>query len=141
MGRRGLAAACATCVCLIHASMSFAADVVLYSTDAINLHGNWALAADASAAGGQLLASADNGWSAPSSALASPADYFEFTFSAPANTPTTSGSACARAPHRSGTTLCGRSSRTRSTRAARRSTRSDRPAALWSTVRSAAAAH
>ena len=140
MGRKGLAAAWATCVCLIHASMSFAGDVVLYSTDAINLHGNWAQAGDASAAGGQLLSSADNGWSATTNALASPADYVEFTFSAPAGTPHHVCSASARAPHRNGTIRSGRSSRTPSTPAAPRSIGSDRRPAFSSTVKPAAAA-
>ena len=63
------------------------ADIVLYSSDASNIRGNWSRAADATAAGGQTLAGVDNGWSTPNAPLASPADAFEFTFSAPAGTP------------------------------------------------------
>src|SRR5207248_5308104 len=62
-------------------------DVVLYASDAINLHGNWTRATDATAAGSQLLNSADNGWATSNAPLAAPADYFEFTFTAPAGTP------------------------------------------------------
>ena len=61
-------------------------DVVLYASDAVNLHGNWSRASDASAAGGQLLSSADRGWATPDAPLAAPADFFEFSFSAPAGT-------------------------------------------------------
>ena len=43
--------------------------------------------ADSTAAGGQRLASADNGWSSTGSVPAAPADYVEWTFSAAANTP------------------------------------------------------
>src|SRR5579862_1217511 len=62
-------------------------DVVLYAADAANLHGNWALVADATAAGGQKLASAPSGWDTYSAPLPVPNDYFEFTFTAAANTP------------------------------------------------------
>jgi Carbohydrate binding module (family 6) len=62
-------------------------DIVLYATDAATVRGNWSRVADASAAGGQLLTSANSGWSATDSALAAPADYFELTFAAPANMP------------------------------------------------------
>ena len=63
------------------------ADVVLYAADATNLRGNWALRADATAAGGQSIAGADDGWSATSTALASPTHTFDLTFAAAANTP------------------------------------------------------
>ncbi|MEQ1727807.1 MAG: carbohydrate-binding protein, partial [Vicinamibacterales bacterium] len=43
--------------------------------------------ADSSAAGGQKLASADRGWPSRDTALAAPADWFEFTFNADASTP------------------------------------------------------
>src|SRR5580704_4694895 len=66
---------------------SSATDVVLYAADAVNLHGNWALVADATAAGGEKLASASSGWSTDSAPLPVPSDYFEFTFTASANTP------------------------------------------------------
>src|SRR5262249_14602823 len=57
-------------------------DIVLYASDATNLHGNWTRGADATAAGGQLLSSADNGWSSTGNPQAAPADYFHVTFSA-----------------------------------------------------------
>ncbi|HEY1911253.1 MAG TPA: carbohydrate-binding protein [Vicinamibacterales bacterium] len=64
-----------------------ALNVVLYASDATNLHGNWALQSDSTAAGGQSIAGTDKGWSQTAAPLASPADYFEFTFTASANTP------------------------------------------------------
>ena len=62
-------------------------DIVLYASDATNLHGDWSIASDATTAGGQLLASPDAGWFNTDAPLASPGNYFEFIFSAPANTP------------------------------------------------------
>jgi endonuclease/exonuclease/phosphatase family metal-dependent hydrolase len=62
-------------------------DIVLYASDARNVNGQWWIASDSSAAGGQTAASTDLGWSSTDTALASPSNYFEFTFSAPANTP------------------------------------------------------
>ena len=90
MVRRVLAGLWATCVfAVLPATVASAAttDVVLYASDAANLHGNWARVPDATAAGGQLLSSADQGWSSTVTPLAAPADFFDFTFSAPANTP------------------------------------------------------
>lgn len=63
------------------------AEVVLYASDVSSVHGNWAVVADAAAAGGQALTSTDKGWVNTSAALAAPADYFEFTFNAPSATP------------------------------------------------------
>jgi endonuclease/exonuclease/phosphatase family metal-dependent hydrolase len=63
-----------------------AGDVVLYATDVAAPHGNWALAPSADSPGGQKIASADNGWSTTSAALAAPNDYFEASFTAAANT-------------------------------------------------------
>jgi len=74
-------------VLLAVARPSAAADVVLYASDAGNVHGNWSLASDATTAGGQLMTSVDNGWAAANAPLASPGHYFDFTFTAPANTP------------------------------------------------------
>jgi len=62
-------------------------DVVLYSSDAVKTAGNWARVAEKTAASGQELSSADKGWSSTDAALASPVDYIEFTFNAPASTP------------------------------------------------------
>ena len=86
--RRVLVGACVWCV-MLAAPRAFAAagDIVMYASDATNLHGNWSSASDASTAGGQLLTSADNGWETANTPLASPTHYFDFTFSAPADTP------------------------------------------------------
>ncbi len=87
--RRVIAGICVSAAAIAAAARPAAAatEIVLYASDAANLHGNWALAADASTAGGQLLNSADNGWASADTPLAAPGHYFEFTFSAPANTP------------------------------------------------------
>src|SRR5690349_2651898 len=61
-------------------------DIVLWAADASNLNGQWSLVADSSAAGGQAVSSTDTGWSSTSGPLAAPGNYFDFTFSAPANT-------------------------------------------------------
>ena len=87
--RRVIAGICVSAAAIAAAARPAAAasEIVLYASDAANLHGNWALAADASTAGGQLLNSADNGWASADTPMAAPGHYFEFTFSAPANTP------------------------------------------------------
>ncbi len=69
------------------ASTAAAEDIVLYASDATNVQGNWSIVSDASAAGGQMLASADLGWSSTAAPLAAPSDYFEFTFPVRAGTP------------------------------------------------------
>jgi HKD family nuclease len=51
-----------------------------------NLHGNWARLADGTAAGGTALANADHGAAKIAPALASPANYYETTFTALAGT-------------------------------------------------------
>ena len=90
MFRKALVVLWVTCVCATLGTTSTlaaaATDIVLYAGDATNLHGNWSRGADASAAGGQLLTSADKGWSNTGAPLASPADSFDFTFTAPAAT-------------------------------------------------------
>ena len=81
------------CVCVLVAltavrpACAATPSVVLYAADSINLRGNWSRVSDASAAGGQLLSNADNNWGRPVAPLANPGDYFEFRFTAPANTP------------------------------------------------------
>ena len=62
-------------------------DIVLWAADAKNLNGHWSLGTDSSAAGGQAVTSTDTGWASADAVLAAPANYFEFAFSAPANTP------------------------------------------------------
>ena len=64
-----------------------ASDVILYASDASVLKGHWSQAADATAAGGKMTTTPDSGWSSGEGALASPANYIEFTFNAAANTP------------------------------------------------------
>jgi acid phosphatase len=64
-----------------------APDVVLYASDVTTTHGGWSLAADSSAAGGQMMTSALSAATATSAPLAAPADYFEATFNASAATP------------------------------------------------------
>lgn len=68
------------------AAASEAQDIVLYTSDVSNVQGNWYAAASSSGAGGQRMTSNDNGWSSTNAPLASPADYFEATFSAPSYT-------------------------------------------------------
>src|SRR5512135_184361 len=89
MFQKALSGLWATCVvALLQSTAAFAAtDVVLYATDATNLHGNWALVSDSTAAGGQMLASTDLRSSWLNAPAAAPADYFEATFTADANTP------------------------------------------------------
>jgi hypothetical protein len=64
-----------------------APDIVLYASDAATVRGHWSAASTTSGAGGQMMRSSDGGWSSASTALASPANYFELTFTAPAGTP------------------------------------------------------
>src|SRR4051812_48344210 len=68
-------------------SSAAATDIVLYASDATSLHGAWSLATDATTAGGKLLNSSDSGWTTADAPLGAPGHYFEFSFSAPANTP------------------------------------------------------
>src|SRR5947209_1716093 len=82
----GLGATCVLLTIFSGAPRAAAGDVVLYGSDATNLHGNWSLTADTTAAGGRAITSNDNGWSTPDSVLAAPADYFDVTFAANAAT-------------------------------------------------------
>src|SRR4051812_6564504 len=89
MFRKALVGGVATCVSAMVAMATLlagASDIVLQASDATNLRGNWARVADASAAGGQLLSSADRGWANTGAALASPPDSFDFVFTSPAAT-------------------------------------------------------
>src|SRR5262245_9500836 len=77
------------CVCvwlglMVRASAATPPEIALYAIDATNLHGSWSRTPDAGAAGGQVLTSADAGAANLSAPLAAPADYADFTFSAPA---------------------------------------------------------
>jgi hypothetical protein len=68
------------------ASAPEALDVVLYAWKAPTIAGNWSVISDATAAGGALIASTNNGVSF-SSPQANPSDYFELTFAAEAGRP------------------------------------------------------
>src|SRR5688572_9425818 len=90
MKKKALAGVWTTCALLLLASASARAaepEIVLHASDAINLQGNWTRVADATAAGGQTMSSADNGWATTAAPLATPVHFFEFTFNAAANTP------------------------------------------------------
>jgi endonuclease/exonuclease/phosphatase family metal-dependent hydrolase len=67
----------------LHAS---GADLVLYAADATVVRGNWAVATTPGAAADRSMTSADLGWSSANAPLASPTNYFEITFDAPAAT-------------------------------------------------------
>ena len=78
--------------CLLVASAPAApaaaqSDIVIYASDIQTVRGNWTRHADAGAAGGGYLGSADLGWSTTTAPLASPADYLEVSFDAPGGTP------------------------------------------------------
>jgi hypothetical protein len=64
-----------------------AADVVIYASKAIVAKGNWAAASSSGAAGGRAMRSADLGWSTSNTPQTAPANHFELTFTASANTP------------------------------------------------------
>jgi len=89
MQRRSILGLAAMCVCVAlsaTSALAAATDIVLYATDATNLRGNWSRVADLSAAGGQLLSSADSGWANTSGPSTAPANSVDFTFSAPSAT-------------------------------------------------------
>jgi len=62
-------------------------DIVLYASDVSTMTGTWQRVSSTTGAGGQLMNSPDSGGMLVSSPLASPANYFEASFSATANTP------------------------------------------------------
>ncbi|HEX5736714.1 MAG TPA: PKD domain-containing protein [Blastocatellia bacterium] len=62
-------------------------NIVLYAAEATVRAGNWQVVSDATAAGGARIHNPDRGAPKRTAALASPADYFEMTFNAQANTP------------------------------------------------------
>src|SRR4051812_47316157 len=61
-------------------------DIVLYPTDVTTLQGAWTRVSSTTGAGGQLMNSVDSGWST-GDPFATPQNYFEASFDAPANTP------------------------------------------------------
>ena len=87
--KKALVGLSVTCLLMASARLAraAAADVVLYASDATNIHGNWSRGADPSAAGNQVMTSVDRGWSSPDSPLAAPSDFFDVTFAANAGVP------------------------------------------------------
>ncbi|HEX5732940.1 MAG TPA: hypothetical protein VF131_08915, partial [Blastocatellia bacterium] len=70
----------------ITAAQTGATNIVLYASEATRV-GNWQVVSDATAAGGARINNPDQGAAKRTTALANPADYFEMTFNAQANTP------------------------------------------------------
>jgi endonuclease/exonuclease/phosphatase family metal-dependent hydrolase len=64
-----------------------AQEIVLHATDVTTIKGNWTRVDNSSAASGKAMSSQDKGWSSPNSPQASPADYFEASFTAEAYLP------------------------------------------------------
>ena len=64
------------------------------TADSTDVHGNWQVVQDTTAAGGTALANPDFAQGKITPALADSVNEFEMTFSAVANTPTTCGSGC-----------------------------------------------
>lgn len=63
-----------------------ASEIVMYASEASVVRGHWAAASTSSGAGGRVMASANQGFSSANAPQASPANYFEMTFDAPAAT-------------------------------------------------------
>jgi hypothetical protein len=61
-------------------------EIVVHTSDASAIKGNWALTSSTGAAGGKAVRSADKGWSSANAPLASPGNYFDVRFNATANT-------------------------------------------------------
>ena len=74
----------AAAILLLSPGLAAAQDIVLYSNNVQTVRGNWALAASSSGAGGQRMASADQGWSSLNNPHSNPTNYFEATFDAQA---------------------------------------------------------
>ncbi len=74
-------------VCAWARPASAGSDIVLRASNVTVTHGNWFVANDSSAAGGQYVGSTDYGWGTTDAPIAQPNDYFEVSFDAPANTP------------------------------------------------------
>ena len=71
---------------LPNASRAWSSDIVLYASEAAVVKGNWASSSSSGAAGSRSMKSSDLGWSTTNAPQASPANYFEMTFDAPAAT-------------------------------------------------------
>ena len=87
MAKKALWGLGATCVCVLLQSIATPAasnEIVLYASDATTLSGHWTRAAEATAAGGQMLTTPDTGWANTTAPLAAPTNFAEWTFDAPA---------------------------------------------------------
>jgi endonuclease/exonuclease/phosphatase family metal-dependent hydrolase len=78
-------AAIAWCLLLLP-GLAAAQEIVLYASDVGTMRGNWTRAESSSAAGGRLMRSQDHGWATSDVAHASPANYYETSFTAQAGT-------------------------------------------------------
>jgi endonuclease/exonuclease/phosphatase family metal-dependent hydrolase len=67
----------------VHAA---AAEIVLYTSDAAVVKGHWGVTSTTTGAGGKSIKSANSGFSSADKPQASPANYFELSFDAPAAT-------------------------------------------------------
>jgi hypothetical protein len=72
---------------LSHCAQAAPSEVVIYAANVSLKAGAWTLRADASAAGGQLIANPDAGAAKITTAAADPVNYFEVTFNAVADVP------------------------------------------------------
>ena len=76
----------ATTTASVQAPTTSAGDIVLTAADVTVIRGGWARISSTSGSGGQMMSSADNGWSQKDAPLGAPANYFEVPFMAAANT-------------------------------------------------------
>ena len=82
VGATGSAATTAS----VTAPTTSAGDIVLTAADVTVIRGGWARISSTSGSGGQIMSSADNGWSQKDAPVGAPANYFEVPFRAAANT-------------------------------------------------------
>ncbi|MFN7913970.1 MAG: endonuclease/exonuclease/phosphatase family protein [Vicinamibacterales bacterium] len=84
--RAGLSAVAIVATAFVASPVSAAnGDIVLHASDVTGISGNWSVTATSGAAGGSSIVSADRGWSSVDAPVANPHDYFEASFTAPAN--------------------------------------------------------
>ncbi len=84
--RLAVLAFCAMAAAIPSVARASSDEIVLYAGDASVVQGAWAARSSTSGAGGRTMHHADNGWSTTDTALASPGNYFEVKFDAPAGT-------------------------------------------------------
>jgi len=76
-----------TTLLIVSPSLATAQDIVLRASNVTTVQGNWTrYTSSTTAAGGQYMSSDDQGWANTGAPLASPPDYFEINFNAPAGT-------------------------------------------------------